>query len=97
MVWKGRKVKEVFTIEGKYTGKYGEDSIDDYRTMIGYESMDEAIKHAKLLEKAYKGKKGYKNFTALVCFNEWEYESGDIYGNRTCLSLKDLGVNGKRK
>lgn len=90
---RGKKLEEVFTVEGLFD----RGSVDDHRTMIGYGSMDEAIKAAKGLEKDYRGKRYYKNFVALVCFNEWKYESGDIYGNRTCLSLNDLGLNKKKR
>lgn len=90
---RGRKVREIFTVEGFYD----EGSVDDWRTMISYPTMDDAIEAAKELQKEHSRKNYYKNFEAAVCFNEWEYESGDIYGNRTCLSLKDLGISKKRK
>ena len=92
MVNYGKKLNEVFTIDASFD----KGELDDSRTMIGYGSMDEAIRTAKELEKEYSKDKYYKHLEVSVCFNEFKYSSGDILGDRTCLSLRDLGIK-KRK
>ena len=82
----GRKLEEVFTINAVDD----EGSIDDSRTFLGYSSMDEAVRTARGLYKELKKSRHYKNPDVLVCFGEFKYESGDILGETTCLSIKDL-------
>ena len=82
----GKKLEEVFTIRAK--DNLG--SIDDGRTFLGYPSMDEAVVTARELYKELKKSRSYKNPDVLVCFGEFKYESGDVLGEPTCLSVKDL-------
>ena len=89
------KVKEVFTINAVNEAPNNFHEIEDSRTWHGYDTMDEAIKNAK--ELYTEEKKHYKHLDVSVCFNEFEYASGNIFGERECLSLKDLGVFKKRR
>lgn len=86
----GKKLEEVFTIRASFDG--GE--LDEKRSMVEYSSMDEAVKTARILYKEFsrtkKDRNYYKNLDVLVCFGEFKYESGDILGEPTCLSIKDL-------
>ena len=88
----GKKLNEVFTINASFD----KGEIEETRTEIAYGSMDEAIESAKKLEKDYSKDKYYKNLEVSVCFNEFKYSSGDVLGDRTCLSLRDLVIK-KRK
>lgn len=86
----GKKVREVITIHASFDS--GE--INDIRTAIGYPSIDEALVNARQLYRDFsrtkENKNYYKNLDVSVCFNEFEYEDGDIWGEPTCLSIKDL-------
>ncbi|MBE3120702.1 MAG: hypothetical protein IMZ53_08440 [Thermoplasmata archaeon] len=86
----GKKLEEVFTIRASFDGG----TIDNNRTMAGYPSMDEAVGTARKLYKDFsktkENRKYYKNLDVSVCFGEFKYESGDILGEPTCLSIKDL-------
>jgi hypothetical protein len=92
---RGKRLKEVFTITAVNNEKNNFHEIDDPRTWHGYDTMDDAIKDAKEIYNEYK--KAYKKLEVSVCFGEHLYESGDILGERECLSLEDLGVIKRRK
>lgn len=85
----GKKVREIITIRGTFDG--GE---LDGLSGGSYPSVDEAIEDARKIYKDYsrtkEDRKFYKNLDVSVCFGEFEYESGDILGEPTCLSIKDL-------
>jgi len=86
----GKKLEEVFTISASFDGG----TIDEKRTMAGYPSMDDAVKTARILyrelSRTKKDRNYYKNLDVSVCFGEFKYESGDILGEPTCLSINDL-------
>lgn len=82
--------KEVFTLlidGGEYIGE-----INDPRGMCSYPTMDAAIDAGKEVWNEYIDH--YPELAVSVCFNEYEQENGDIYGEPVTLSLQDFGIEG---
>ena len=82
----GKPVKEVITID-IYGGDY-HGSLSDKRAFATYDSVDEAIEVAREIYLELKDE--YPELTVSISFDEWEYESGDVLGDATTLSLQDF-------